>query len=178
MAAIKTKIAQGDSMPNISILKLCEFVISYCNNEQIPITPLKLQKILYYIQAWHLVFFDKHPLFSDSPEAWVNGPVYRAIYSQYKDKWDGEGTIQLENGEGSFQNMQDALTALDLTDDQISLINTVLKKYAGMSAGQLVYLTHAEAPWNEAREGFGPFDRCDCAISFDSMYNYYSKKVE
>lgn len=49
------------------------------------ISPLKLQKILYYEQAWFMVFFGReNQLFDCAPEAWVNGPVYPEIYHQYK----------------------------------------------------------------------------------------------
>ena len=51
----------------------------------VSISPLKLQKLLYYIQAWHMVYFDKQSLFDEEPEAWVNGPVYRQIYDEFKD---------------------------------------------------------------------------------------------
>ena len=50
------------------------------------VSPLKLQKILYYEQSWHMVSFGReNTLFSVAPQAWVNGPVYPEIYREYKD---------------------------------------------------------------------------------------------
>ena len=46
------------------------------------ITNLKLQKLLYYAQAWHLAHFGS-PLFSDDIEAWQYGPVIKSIYQKY-----------------------------------------------------------------------------------------------
>lgn len=54
------------------------------------VSPLKLQKILYYEQSWHMVAFGRDKqLFSQAPQAWVNGPVYSEIYHIYKDKVPG-----------------------------------------------------------------------------------------
>ena len=54
------------------------------------VSPLKLQKLLYYTQAWHMVFFGReNTLFVNVPQAWVNGPVYPVIYDAYKDKVSG-----------------------------------------------------------------------------------------
>ena len=58
-------------------------VATYCGlvllKEGMTVTPLKLQKILYYVQAWMMVFFDEQLLFDEQPQAWVNGPVYPSI---------------------------------------------------------------------------------------------------
>ena len=51
------------------------------------VSPLKLQKILYYSQSWHMVLFGRNnTLFVDAPQAWVNGPVYPVIFQEYKNK--------------------------------------------------------------------------------------------
>lgn len=48
--------------------------------KQMTVSPLKLQKLLYYAQAWSMVFFGRQrQLFADVPQAWVNGPVYPTI---------------------------------------------------------------------------------------------------
>jgi len=159
----------------VNICDLSDFVIYYFNSEGIEITPLKLQKILYYIQAWHLVFFNKDPLFDEAPEAWVNGPVYRTVYNKYKkykNKTISPGSKELD------RNLKQSLEILNLTDEQEKLLNAVLKKYGQFNTGQLVYLTHSEAPWNDAREGLGPFDYCEQPISFESMYNYYNQRIQ
>jgi len=47
------------------------------------ITHLKLQKLLYYAQAWCIVLSGKS-LFEDDFEAWSHGPVLPGIYHDYK----------------------------------------------------------------------------------------------
>jgi len=163
-------------MKPVDINEVSDFIIFYCYNEQININPIKLQKILYYVQAWHLVFFDKHPLFYEEPMAWVNGPVYREIYNKYKKDWQRHENISIKKGINIEEEMNKILNNLELDDEQVKFLFAVLQKYATMTSGQLVYLTHAEDPWNEAREGLQPFERSENTISFDSMYNYYSSK--
>lgn len=67
---------------NISVMS--HYIILFCNNLGVTINPLKLQKLLYYVQAWHISKFNKEILFDTLPEAWVNGPVYREVYDNFK----------------------------------------------------------------------------------------------
>ena len=67
---------------------------------------------------------------------------------------------------------------MNLSKDQVELLFVVLQKYATMSAGRLVFLTHAEEPWNKARENYAPFDLCDEKISHDLMRDYYRKRIQ
>lgn len=121
-------------MSNLDILKLSKFIIYYCNNAELEITLFKLQKLLYYIQAWHLVYFNRDPLFNELAEAWANGPVYRSVYNQYKSKG-------LENEKDPSAGIQNTLKELKLSKNQKELVYTVLQKYGTKSAGQLVFLT-------------------------------------
>ena len=61
-----------------------DLVIQYLLSQCEDITPLALQKALYYIQGFHYAFCQAFP-FSEDCEAWVHGPVYRDIYFQYRD---------------------------------------------------------------------------------------------
>ena len=48
------------------------------------ISNLKLQKLLYYAQGFHLVIYGE-PLFPETIEAWAHGPVVTSVYHQYKE---------------------------------------------------------------------------------------------
>ncbi len=61
------------------------FLASLDTNAGDTISPLKLQKLIYYAQAWHLVHFDK-TLFKDKIEAWSHGPVVPAIYERFDNE--------------------------------------------------------------------------------------------
>ena len=144
------------------------------------ITPLKLQKILYYLQAWFLVYFKKERLFEEQPEAWVNGPVYRDVYEAYRDKGiysqlalDDIGVTE----ENVPRVLGDLHQSMNLSDEKWALIEQVLTHYGSMSQDRLVFLTHSQLPWNEARRGVPPFEYSNQKISFKSMYDYYSQAI-
>ncbi len=156
----------------VNIKDLADFVIRHCNLNQVPISNLKLQKLLYYIQSWHLVFFDKHPLFKDQPEAWVNGPVYREIYNDFKPYSYFDIILPFE--ESNKESYQKSLDKLDLSIEQKKYMQSVLGHYGNKAPDELVLRTHRERPWNEARKDCDLLDYSDEVITHEMMYNYYS----
>lgn len=174
--------AYSQSMKLSNIHKISELVLYYCHTKDINVTHLKLQKLLYYIQSWHLVFFDKNPLWEQAPEAWVNGPVYRTIYSAYHPSQGYTKFARITPVESDIEAVnekyQELYNELDLSDDQKDLIITVLDGYATMTSGKLVILTHSEKPWNEARANCTPAGNCKEEISLDLMFDYYSARVK
>ena len=156
-----------------------QIIILYCQSKGYAINPLKLQKLLYFVQAWHIVQFDKNTLFQDLPEAWVNGPVYRSIYDIFKkDFYKNDNFINTQyNTEQELQiEIERLITESNLTSEQQELLFDVLNVYGAMSNEKLVMATHIALPWNNARKGYKSFERCTNTISVDDMYNYYSQK--
>lgn len=157
----------------VNILDLSEFVIRYSEITNKSITNLKLQKLLYFIQAFHTVNFEKHPLFDDAPEAWVNGPVYKEVYKQYKGY--GANPIVLKYEGSPESSYEKSLEKLNLIKKQQEYLLAVLEHYGNMSAVELVILTHKGGPWNEVRKDLEPLAYDDSKITHDSMYEFYSK---
>jgi uncharacterized phage-associated protein len=122
---------------------------------------MKLQKILYYCQAWSLVWDDGR-LFDDPIEAWANGPVVRDVWEQNRSAF----TVKSVHGNGK----------VPLPDQSRATIKAVMDFYGKKSAQVLSDLTHAEDPWNEARMAARARDgeRSDAVISRGSMRRYYS----
>lgn len=121
-------------------------------------TAMKMQKLVYYSQAWHLVWEEK-PLFDDRIEAWANGPVVRSLYSSHR---------------GHFLLDQWAPGNPDALDDrEMTTIRSVLSFYGPMTAHQLSELTHREDPWLAARAGLTPGERSSAEITQASMHEYY-----
>ncbi|MDR1553998.1 MAG: DUF4065 domain-containing protein [Prevotellaceae bacterium] len=163
----------------VDIKNIMQIVILYCQSQGYTINPLKLQKLLYFVQAWHIVTFDKNTLFQELPEAWVNGPVYRSIYDIYKTKFyrnDNFIDTECNTEEKLHEKLDKLISASDLSDKQQELLFSVLKVYGAMSDEKLVFATHNAEPWNNARKGYKPFERCNEKISVNDMYNYYSQK--
>jgi uncharacterized phage-associated protein len=125
-------------------------VASYLQNERGISSRAKLHKLLYYCQAWSLVW-DKKPLFNEPIEAWTNGPVCAEVWRS--------GTQA--PGELSFVELE--------------TIEAVLGLYGRLNGTQLIELTHREGPWLAARAGFANDARSGEVISLDSMRKYYAR---
>ena len=137
-------------------------VAKYILEKQGAMSAMKLQKLVYYSQAWSLVW-DDEPLFSNRIEAWANGPVVRDLYDRHK------GQFQVSAGDFS-----DCISGGDLSDAQKDSIDTVLSAYGDKSAQWLSDQTHSELPWIEARKGLSDADRGNQEINLAVMSEYYS----
>ena len=162
---------------NKNISDVARYIGLSSTTKGLSISPLKLQKLLYYIQAWFMVFYGReNTLFGEVPQAWVNGPVYPTIYQAYKNK----ATNMCDHLDSSAFYEGDALTGLsyvtsilNLDPDQLETMESVIMMYGRQSQNQLIWLTHSELPWAEARTGLAPFERSEREISLDTMYRYY-----
>ena len=164
-------------MKKVDLNIMSNYVILFCQNMGVTITPLKLQKILYYIQAWHIAKFEKESLFDTLPEAWVNGPVYRQIYNQYKGSFFKNANIQATLDEdGLAQALMAKQSEMDLDEKQLTLVNAVLDAYSKLSDERLVLMTHSEDPWTEIRKNLLPIERSDKKLSVDTIYNYFNRR--
>ncbi len=102
-----------------------------------PITNLKLQKVLYYVQAAFLVEKDE-PAFEESVSAWMYGPVVESVYYQFRKYVSKEITEYDEN--------------FEVSDDDQKIIDSVIRSYLDFSGTQLISKTHKEKPWKEIQE--------------------------
>lgn len=148
------------------------------------VSPLKLQKILYYEQAWHMVGFGReNTLFEDAPKAWVNGPVYPEIYYIYKDMVSGMcdhliyNNFNTDEGNASKMSME-LVRKMQLSKDEIDLTEQVIILYGSKPQNQLILLTHSEKPWSEKREGLMPYEYSNNPISLDTMHDYYKTRYD
>lgn len=166
---------------DISISDVAKYTVLRLQQLGASISPLKLQKLLYYIQAWHMVYFNHNSLFSTEPEAWVNGPAYRVIYDEYKSVGIYD-QITPAFFNLTFKTLGDEVKKLhdemDLQDEQWNFLEAIYKHYGTMGHDRLVMLTHSEKPWNEARKGLSPIEYSDNKISLELMYSYYKGLLE
>lgn len=133
-------------------------VAAYILEQRGEMSSMKLQKLVYYSQAWHLVW-DEEQLFPDRIEAWANGPVVRSLYDEHRGRFKVKSW---PNGDAS-----------KLSDAQKESIDAVLGFYGPESAHFLSELTHSETPWREAREGLQPGARSARPISPAAMSEFY-----
>lgn len=141
--------------------RVAEAIINLSHEQKSPISNLKLQKLLYYSQAWYLAFFKK-PLFDEEIEAWVHGPVVPTVFSRYRVcRW----------------NPIPAGDTIGVPDQVRGHIEEVWKAYGRFSAYELERLTHSENPWKDAREGLAPDESSHKVITKDVMMGYYSSRL-
>lgn len=104
------------------------------------VSPLKLQKLLYYSQLWFFVKNDKM-LFNDRIQAWIYGPVVYDVWVNFK-----------------FMKRSSIIPAsravdLDLDDLTFNHLCDVWESYGHLSGSDLVDLTHDDLPWKNSRKG-------------------------
>lgn len=145
-----------------------EVVTRYLLKKVTDITPLALQKILYYVQAFFFALYGEE-IFSDPCQAWVHGPVYPDVY--YKYKMYGYNPIELP--------LLDTGNDLDeLTTREIELLDAVITAFGCYSGTILEKMTHSELPWREARGNLLPGDRSVTEIEKDIIHAYFGQIVK
>ncbi len=143
---------------SVSVLDVAAYILgTYPKRE--PITAWKLQKLVYYCQAWSLVW-DEKPLFKEKIFAWANGPVVKELYNQHKGLF-----YVKELPKGSAEH---------LSPNQRDTVDHVLKAYGDKTAQWLSDLSHMEYPWIDARKGLKPGERGEVEIQLAAMHEYYS----
>ena len=141
---------------------IADFFIWFSHDHGDQISNLKLQKLLYYAQAWFLALYDR-PLFEERIEAWVHGPVVPPVYREFKS-W-GWQPIGVDVAQSPFEGaVRDHL-------------NEVMAVYGVMSAFELERLTHSEAPWIDARGPIPEDEASTAVISHESMARFYRTRI-
>ena len=140
-----------------NVLDVCRHVINYSNEHDYGISNLKLQKVLYFIQAYFLINKKDHtPCFNERIEAWDFGPVVPSVYHRYKmdDIWNSK----------RIEYNDDIITP----DDKI-LIDRVIDKFSNYSATDLVSLTHRQSPWIDS---YAPYQNNE--ITIEAIRRYFN----
>ena len=163
--AYKKTMAAADSIERLfSVSHKMLRVIAYVFKKLEEVTPLMLQKLLYFIQGVYLALYGK-PIFVEDCRAWIHGPVYPEVYDLFRDfKYNPIDDARFALLEGT----EDALT-----DDEKKVIDLVVNTF-GMYGGKVLEkITHNETPWIEARKGYGESIPSSELLSKDRIMKYY-----
>jgi len=133
-------------------------VAAYALHKQGAMSAMKLQKLVYYSQAWSLVW-DEKPLFDAKIEAWANGPVVRELYEKHRGQFL---VTAWPDGDPSKIKGKAKRT-----------VDSVLSFYGDKSGQWLSELTHKERPWRDARQGLSDEDRSSREITLAALEEYY-----
>lgn len=113
-------------------------VVAYLLNQCEDITPLALQKSLYYIQGFFYAFFKKY-IFTENCEAWAHGPVYKDMYARYSN-YRFDPITKVESFDSSI-----------FTAQEKAILDSVIRNICCYSGKVLEAFTHNESPWINAR---------------------------
>lgn len=137
---------------------VARYIVHFFQEAGDPVSNLKLQKLLYYVQGWHLALRDE-PAFNERFEAWVHGPVQPATYGTYKAyRWSP---------------ITEEVTVPAIPEETKSVIDSVLETYGGEGGYQLELRTHQEPPWILARGNLAPDADSNAVISHASMKDFF-----
>lgn len=140
-----------------SAIDVAKYIIKKCNNLGRTISNLKLQKILYFVQAEFLVS-QNTPCFREHIEAWDFGPVIPDVYHRYKVYGSASIPIICDENFCPFNN-----------DDKI-LVDEIIEQCSKYAASTLVEITHRQSPWREAYRQY-----CGAVISNDSIKAFFQE---
>lgn len=143
--------------------------IAYIFERMQEVTPLALQKLLYYIQGIYMVLFQE-PLFEENCAAWQHGPVYTKVYALFRDfKYN-----PIEDGRFALLSGMPE----KLSEDEKKTIDLVVKTFGKYSGKVLENITHNEKPWRDAREGYDSNERSNVIIRMGDMREYFMEVSE
>lgn len=147
-------------MEKVTAHDVAKYIIADFHEAEDLITNMKVQKLLYYVQGWHLGLY-KSPVFKEELQAWVHGPVQYEVYNQYREyRWN---PISHEVEKPDFEQ------------SLVRHIDQVLATYGGETAYMLELMSHQEDPWMEARNGLSADSPCNTVISNKTMNRFFSK---
>ena len=156
------------------VLDVSRYIINFCNREEYLISNLKLQKLLYFVQAYYLGLSEEQkPCFEEDFEAWAFGPVVPEVYQEYRKY--GSGNIPeiieyIEYGDNFFDVKKVKYRENIIDDKDKEQINSVIDMFADYSATRLVEISHRQSPWKDAYvEGMNNI------ITKESIKEFFSK---
>lgn len=146
------------------VMQVAHAFVAFCDEHGDLITNLKLQKLLYYAQGWHLGLYGA-PLFREPLQAWIRGPVVPVVYDEFKRF--GSKPIQLE-GLPPWEAFPPRLA---------EHVKDIWESHGSLSAYDLERLSHREPAWLKAR-GDLPADAPSTAeLDLRVMEEFFRGKV-
>lgn len=160
----KAMNAAKELEPLFALSEKMLLTISYIFKKAEEVTPLALQKMLYFIQAIYMVLFNVE-LFSEECEAWAHGPVFKDVYDVFKNfKYNPIDDTRFAMFQNRFH---------ELSDNEKKVIDLVVGSFGIYSGKVLEEITHGETPWKDARINCLPGEPSNEVISKESIKKYF-----
>ena len=169
-AAYKKAFEAATQMENLfSVSESMLRIIAYIFYRLEEVTPLMLQKLLYFVQGISFAVNHK-PVFPEICQAWAHGPVYPEVYDMFRDF--------------TYNPIEDARFAIfegieeNLTADEKKAADLVINTFGKYGGKVLEKITHAEEPWKLARKGYDDYIPSNEIIPSVTIKEYYVRKNE
>ena len=137
-------------------IEVANYIIEYEHSKDRLISNLKLQKLLYFVQAQFFIEYGE-PCFRDKIEAWSFGPVVPDVYHTYKIY----GSLDITKPE-------DDMNIDNISDEHKETINSVLQTFSDTPVYEMVDITHHQTPWVRAKRN--PFNN---EITSESIQQFF-----
>lgn len=138
-------------------MEIANYIVWYANNgitkPVFSLTPLKLQKILYYVTTAYLKKYDEL-LFSESFRKWQYGPVVKEVYFEFKSVGichiDKPKAIIVQDDSAIFgrRKVEFSEHIFDQDLDFKIVADSVINQLIYKDAFELVEMTHEEKAWS------------------------------
>ena len=164
-----------------SVLLVAKYIIKYCNEKNYSVSNLKLQKLLYFVQAYFLVEPGfKKKAFSDRIEAWGFGPVVPGVYFTFRrfgaTNIPFERSYITEDPDSHWGVKREEYKDDTISDSDKEGINEVIELFKEDSAIAMMYLTHTQEPWKKAYDPENP--RKNNEITPESIIEFFDNDEE
>lgn len=138
---------------------ITDYILATSRDRGELLTNLKLQKLLYYAQAWFLALYDDY-LFAEDFQAWVHGPVLPTQYRRFNMF--------------AWRPIDDLVHKPDALLVRVARhLDKIVSEFGSETAIALEIMTHREKPWRDARKGLPPHAPSTAIISKHSMRDFY-----
>lgn len=143
--------SKGSEKRVVSVQALCNTIIKKSFDENVTVSPMKLQKLVYFIYRNYLQETSR-PLFAESFQAWKYGPVLESIYDEFKSFKSNRITRFAKTASG------DVYVINEISEPELcSVINSVWDKYKNYDGIALSQITHKKGgAWRKAFENYSP----------------------
>lgn len=139
----------------------------------IPLTPMKLLKLVYIAHGWHRGYLDKN-LINDAVQAWRYGPVIPDLYRKIKHYGKRQIDAPLE-GYGLPGDERNPIP----DERTLALLEKVWGAYSRLSAAQLSAMTHLPGtPWDQTWRSSGGDNYSGAIIANDLIDAHYKQKIQ
>jgi|SRR5690606_2646508 len=152
---------------------VANFILDYADNNNVVVTNLALQKLVYFCHAWFMVSTGV-PLVRHHFEAWEFGPVLPYLYRDFKHF--GEKKIEGRAFKLDLNTGKKIVASIDLCSEKKVVLTDIVRFFSRLSARQLVDYSHVEGgPWHKVWNYEGKINP-GMKISNDEIVAFYSSQ--